>query len=160
MTTDIIKRNKIRILRETADTIEQHPHRFNWDHPNTCTMGILASVAVNQKQPFERWFLTRACWSDAYYCHQTGLVLSDVISQLEQLGFAAEDIDRAEYGSPTIKKAWKNSFRTDDGEEVWDFEKPDWVVANLRRWADELEQELLFSVRQPQSQPVVVRQML
>lgn len=149
--TDLIQlRNKVRILRETADQLEAEQRHYDWDSPDACVIGNLAHTLYGSPAKV-------ACrsysWTVDAYCQDTGYAISPVIRDLFAIGFDTSEIQFLEFDLPySIYKANTSDLgfweRLEIAEKLIQTAPSGYqnrlnAIARLRQLADEIDRQIL-----------------
>lgn len=133
--------NTIRILRKTADTLQDSTN-YAWGHVGKCNCGhLIQSVTAYSSNQIigmaKHEYLDE--WSEYAndYCSTTGSPVDDLINALIREGFSSDDIHHVEYLSDkSVLRALPGGFRHLVRNNKYD------VVLYMRTWASVLELKL------------------
>ncbi len=140
----------IAALRAAADKIAQNSD-YQWGHMGACNCGNLAQVVTLQSKAeiHKRAMYGIGDWNEQLrdFCPTSGLPFDEVVSQLLDLGFDLQDLQRLEkLSDPRVlaRLEFKTTLRHNVKEDV---------VLYFHLWADLLESE--WQIQQKQAaQPV------
>ncbi len=137
----------IQALKATVKKLE-NSKQYQWGHMGSCNCGHLAQeVTKLKKDEIHRRAMERyGDWSEQLndYCPTSGLPLDDIISEMLDFGFDADDLRHLESLSDKkvllqmpIEERWlKHNIKND-------------VIKYITVWAEMLEKELLEKVQIP-----------
>jgi len=131
----------INSLRNTAQKIAKSDD-YQWGHMGSCNCGFLAQeiTTLSKKEIHARAMESSGDWSEQLndYCPTSGLRMDELISELINFGFDADDLKHLERLSdpmvirslPPEKRDLRHNCKSD-------------VVHYINQWATTLENELL-----------------
>jgi hypothetical protein len=137
----------VEVLRTTARNLEQSTD-YQWGHMGSCNCGFLArQITKLKKNQIHSFAMQRyGDWSEQLndYCPTSGLPMDNLISEMLNFGFDADDLKHLERLSD---KRVLNSLAA--GERHLRFNSKSDVVKYLRAWANLLEEECLARITLP-----------
>jgi hypothetical protein len=138
----------IQLLRNTADEIEKS-HQYEWGHMGACNCGFLAQqvTRLSKKEIHQRALQRYGDWNEQLhdYCPTSGLLFDDVITNLLNAGFDIDDLKHLERLShPLVLGQSKDTIYRHNSKQD--------VVKYIKMWAAILENQLLESIKLPESQ--------
>jgi hypothetical protein len=137
----------IQALRRASHTLE-HSSSYQWGHMGLCNCGFLAQeiTHLSKEEIHRRAMLRHGDWSEQLndYCPTSGLPMDDMISELIEFGFDAQDLRHLEYLSdnailmtlPFDQRHLLRNVKTD-------------AARYLLAWANLLEAQLLDQITLP-----------
>lgn len=155
-------RKLIDALRVTARRIESGEYRYQWTETAYCNCGLLAATVLGMSPQSMRQRLVEIdeevnpfvslheiSWSaiaiqhakheegeaDAYFCHNSGLSVKEIVDALLEAGMVREDFHNLEL--------------LDGLEDSYVYDVAESVVRYMRRWADNLEAETTTQTLMP-----------
>lgn len=144
----------IHALRATAQKIEKS-NSYQWGHMGLCNCGFLAQeiTSLSKGEIHRRAMQSHGDWSEQLndYCPSSGLPMDSLIDELVQFGFTPSELANLErlsdpaviLGLPLEKRQLKFNEKHD-------------VVLYLKTWANQLEQQLLETIKLPGLTPTVI----
>ncbi len=134
-------------LRASAHHL-QDSVTYQWGHMGLCNCGFLAQEVTHltKEEIHKRAMQRHGDWSEQLndYCPTSGLPMDDMISELINFGFDAQDLRHLEYLSdndvllrlPPTERNLRHNIKAD-------------VVKYLLTWAELLEEKLLDQITLP-----------
>ncbi len=134
----------IAALRNTAKKLEQN-NQYQWGHMGLCNCGFLAQEITNlsKVEIHTRAMQGHGDWTEQLndYCPTSGLAMDNLISELIQFGFDADDLMHLEKLSdgkvlsqlPLEKRNLRYNSKKD-------------AISYLNAWANLLEDELIGNI--------------
>jgi hypothetical protein len=137
----------IQALRRAARNLK-HSSNYQWGHMGLCNCGFLAQevTQLSKQEIHRRAMLRHGDWSEQLndYCPTSGLPMDDMISELIEFGFDAQDLRHLEYLSDnailmTLPFEQRHLVRNIKAD----------VVKYLLTWADLLEAQVIDQITLP-----------
>ena len=134
-------------LRKTADKLQKSSD-YQWGHMGLCNCGFLAQeiTHLRKEEIHSRAMMQHGDWNEQLndYCSTSGLPMDELITEMLNFGFDADDLKHLE------KLSDKNVLTTfpPEDRDLKHNHKHD-VIRYYRAWASKLENELLHSITLP-----------